>query len=49
MLISLNLKGGECFFPTSLGWSVIPPNLKKGECYYPFKLMILFNLIKLLE
>ena len=32
VLISSNFKGGECFFQSDLGWSVILPNLKGRKC-----------------
>ena len=31
----MNVKGGKCFSPSSLGVSVIFPNLKGRECYLP--------------
>ena len=33
----MNVKGGKCFSPLSLGVSVLFPNLKGGECYLPKK------------
>ena len=33
-LFSLNLRGGECFFPLNLGWNVIPSKLKIREYNY---------------
>ena len=30
-----DVKGGMCFFFSSLGWSVISSNLKERECNYP--------------